>query len=309
MWKLVTPCERLSLFATAEADPFPDLNILHERAAVPSPPVRRLRIRALVLVLLSSCALGSNDDEPDAASLVPQFAPSESTLPPSNTSSPPAPTPESASNAAPATRRNGRPGSSAATVPTGTSSGGGSTATTAAATPPAAPSEPITPTTGTISDRQGDVTFSLDRRPDWADLIGGTLTRRGDGYELRVKLGGAVPSTYETERTINIASFYDVTGDGSIDYEVWVNLAAEGWGGSYFDNTRTGANRINDEALTITPTGDELVVSFPLAHLAAAERMQWALAMEWGRYEAIGTAAAARDDAPDNDAAAAFPSG
>ena len=166
----------------------------------------------------------------------------------------------------------------------------------------------FTPTTGSIADQKGDVTLSLDRPPAWADLLGGTLTRRAEGYELRVKLGGEVPATYEPERTINIASFYDVTGDGSIDYEVWVNLASGGWGGSYFDNTRRGANRINDEALGITPTGDELVITFPLTHLASAERMQWAMASEWGRYETIGTAAAARDDAPDNDAAARFPS-
>lgn len=271
--------------------------------------MRRVGVTALVLVLLSGCALGSNDDEPGAASLEPQFAPSESTLPPSNTSTPPAPRPETGSKLAAATPENGPAGSPAATVATGTSSGDGSTTATPAATPTPAPAEVVTPTTGAISDRQGDVTFSLDRRPRWADLVGGTLTRRGDGYELRVKLAGAVPSTYETERTINIASFFDVTGDGSIDYEVWVNLASEGWGGSYFDNTRTGANRINDEALAITPTGNELVISFPLTHLAAAERMQWAMAMEWGRYEVIGTAAAARDDAPDNDAAARFPSG
>jgi len=172
----------------------------------------------------------------------------------------------------------------------------------------AAPPPTFAPTTATISDRKGDVTFSVDRPPAWADLVGGTLTRRPEGYELRVKLGAEVPSTYESERTINIASFYDVTGDGSIDYEVWVNLASGGWGGSYFDNTRRGANRLNDEALAIRTEGAELVVGFPLSHLASAERMQWSLAMEWGRYEVIGTVAAARDDAPDNDAAAQFPS-
>jgi hypothetical protein len=268
------------------------LGVVHGRTIS---PVRRLGAVAITFFVLSGCALGRND-APEAASLEPQFAPSESTLPPSNTSSIPPPQPGSSASS-PEGQGTGGP---ATTAPSG-----GQTPTTAAS---ASPSTAITPTTGSITDKRGDVTLSVDRPPAWADLLGGTLTRRAEGYELRVKLGGEVPSTYERDRTINIASFYDVTGDGSIDYEVWVNLASGGWGGSYFDNTRRGANRINDDALAITPVGDELVITFPLSHLASAERMRWAMASEWGRYEVIGTAAAARDDAPDNDAAASFPS-
>ena len=106
---------------------------------------------------------------------------------------------------------------------------------------------------------------------------------------------------------MNIASFYDVDGDGRIDFEVWANLAARGWGGSWFDN-RAGAARYGDKAeVGITVAGDEVVLRFPLSHLGGLDRFRWALASEWGRYEALSTKATARDDAPDDDGAARFP--
>lgn len=163
------------------------------------------------------------------------------------------------------------------------------------------------PTTGSLSDRKGDVSFSLDRPPAWADIVGATVARSASAYEVRIALGGPVPSTYERERTINVASFFDVDGDGSVDYEVWANLASGGWGGSYFDNTRPRGGRFNDESLVITPVGSELVVAFPVTHLASARTFQWAVGTEWGRYETLGTAASARDEAPDDDGAAVFP--
>jgi hypothetical protein len=244
----------------------------------------------LALVFLNSCALG-RDDEPEAASLEPKF----DSAPPAQPSQPTSPpTVGATSSSAPREQRAGSPTTSPA-QPAGT---------TAAPTQEATPGAP---TTASLSDKKGDVTLSLDRPPTWADIVGGTLTRRADVYELRIRMGGTVPSTYDRDHTINVASFYDVDGNGSIDHEVWVNLASGGWGGSYFDNTKRGGSRINDDALAIQPQGDELVVTFPLEHLKSASRMQWALAMEWGRYDVIGTAAAARDDAPDNDGAAQFP--
>lgn len=107
---------------------------------------------------------------------------------------------------------------------------------------------------------------------------------------------------------MNIASFYDVNGDGQIDYEVWANLADTGWAASYFDDT-TGKARFGEQAgVAVALAGDELVLRFPASHLGGASRLRWSLASEWGKYEVISTLAAARDDAPDNDAAVSFSS-
>lgn len=107
---------------------------------------------------------------------------------------------------------------------------------------------------------------------------------------------------------MNVASFYDVNGDGQIDYEVWANLADSGWSPSYFDDT-AGTARFGPAAgITVTIAEDELVLRFPASHLGGAARLRWSLASEWGRYEVISTMGAARDDAPDNDGAASFPS-
>jgi hypothetical protein len=182
---------------------------------------------------------------------------------------------------------------------------------------PAPPDEP-TATTATageptteavITDRDGDATPSpIDPPPAWSDLLGARLVRSGSGFELRIRLGGgdAPESTPDDDHTMNLASFYDVDGDGSIDYEIWANVASGGWGASYFDND--GGGRFGDESfVTVTTEGDEVVVRFALLHLDGAERFRWSIASEWGRYDAIGTPAMVRDEAPDDDGAAAFP--
>lgn len=106
---------------------------------------------------------------------------------------------------------------------------------------------------------------------------------------------------------MNIASFYDVDGDGTIDYEVWANIANGGWGESYFDNSKKGGRYQEASGVTVTTEGDEVVLRFPLSHLANAARFRWSLASEWGRYGVIGTDQAARDAAPDDDGASSFP--
>jgi hypothetical protein len=161
-----------------------------------------------------------------------------------------------------------------------------------------------------VTDRAGDATPSLvDRAPAWADLVGARLVRSDGGFELRVRLdGGSAPQkTDDDDHTMNIASFYDLDGDGRIDTEVWLNVASSGWGATWFDNVGDGGGFQEGSGVTVTPEGDEVVARFPLSHLGGAERFRWALASEWGRYEAIGTVAAARDDVPDNDNVAAFP--
>jgi hypothetical protein len=181
---------------------------------------------------------------------------------------------------------------------------------TAAGTPPST-TAPLAaaPTAAAIVDRAGDVTPSpLDRPPAWADLLGARLTRRADGFELRVRLaGGSAPSSTDEAHTMNVASFYDLDGDGRVDFEVWANLASRGWGSSYFDDVHGSGDFQERSGVTVTTEGDEVVLRFPLTHLQRATRFRWSIASEWGRYEVLGTAASARDDAPDDDAAADFP--
>ena len=159
-----------------------------------------------------------------------------------------------------------------------------------------------------ITDRAGDVTTSVERPPAWVDLVGATLSRTSAGFELRVRLGGGeAPTSTDEDHTMNVASFYDVDGDGSIDYEIWANLAARGWGSSYFDDVHHGGGFQERSGVHVTPEGDEVVLRFPASHLGSAAAFRWSVSSEWGRYQTLGTVASARDDAPDDDAAAPFP--
>lgn len=177
------------------------------------------------------------------------------------------------------------------------------------------PGTPTQPTSGaavpvltaSISDRAGDLTPSpLDRPPGWADLRGATLRRTGEGYELSVSLGDPVPErSPDGDHTMNVASFYDLDGDGVVDVEVWANLADSGWGPAAYDGRggRFGA----ESDVSVSFEGGRLVLRFPLSLLAGDDRFRWSIASEWGRYEVIGTDLAARDDAPDGDQPAQLP--
>lgn len=173
-------------------------------------------------------------------------------------------------------------------------------------TPPPADDPPPAELTAALDDPRGDLDPSVEPPPDHADLLGGTLTRRTDGYELRVRLGAEVPERADQDHTLNVASFHDVDGDGHIEFEVWANLADSGWGPAYYDNTEGGGGFGDDSGVRVLTDGPELVLRFPLGHLEGAESLRWALASEWGRYETLSTSASARDAAPDSGAAS-FP--
>lgn len=165
--------------------------------------------------------------------------------------------------------------------------------------------------TSSFADPVGDLTPSADAAPAWADLAGGRLTRTPDGFELRTGLGGgkAPDRAPDERRTMNIASFFDLDGDGRVEVQIWANISEEGWYPAYYTPEFAGPNRFGDESgVTIRVDGPDLVLAFPVSHLGGAERFRWSLASEWGPYETIGTDLAARDDAPDHDQAAAFPS-
>lgn len=240
-----------------------------------------------VCVLLTGCARGGGDRN-DRANLEPRFEPDAAG--PLTTGVPA-----------------GDVGAGSAVSTTTTTARGAS----AGGKPPAQVPAPVVvgATTAAIVDRVGDLTPSpADPPPPWADLAGATMIRRADGFELRVKLGGGTaPSTTDEDHTMNIASFFDVDGDGSIDFEVWANLASGGWGSSYFDNVNGKTGFQEDSGVSVKAEGGDVVVRFPLAHLGNAEQFRWALASEWGRYEVLGTIAMARDDMPDDDGAARFP--
>jgi hypothetical protein len=205
-------------------------------------------------------------------------------------------------------------------APTTTAAPGNPTSSTPNVIGPPSTSVPPRATTQTIvavsggafaqlSDPADDLTTSVERPPAWADLLGATLSRTSNGFELRVRLGGGkAPTSSDEEHTMNVASFFDVDGDGKIDYEVWANIAARGWGASYFDDVHRTGGYQEKSGVTVTPEGDEVVLRFPPSHLGGSTAFRWSIASEWGRYSSLGSVATARDDAPDDDKAADFPS-
>jgi hypothetical protein len=205
------------------------------------------------------------------------------------------------------------PATTATTAATGSASPAtatGSRATTTAPAPPSSGPEGTAPAlvTARITDRIGDATPSLlDRPPAWADLAGATLTRSSSRYELRVRLGGgAAPQRTDGDHTMNVASFYDVDGDGNVDYEVWANVADSGWSGSWFDD-RDGVSRYGEDAgVTWTAEGDAIVMRFDAAHVGNAKSFRWSVASEWGRYETLSSPTSSKDDVPDDDLPATF---
>ena len=237
---------------------------------------------AVTLALVSG-ACGGDDDSvaPAEVPMAPQFAP--------ETSAAPEGAPETSTTAG-----------SAAAVPAATES--------SSSTPGPGTGAAASERRASVADPRGDVTPALaDSAPAWADLTGADLRSTAGAYELRVALGGAAPSQAPEGRTMNVALFADTDGDGGIDYEVWANLGPEGWGGSWYDNRAGTVRFVDDSGVTVTTEGAALVRRFPASHLGSASSFRWSVASEWGRYEAIGTIAAARDDAPDGDAPTGFP--
>lgn len=170
---------------------------------------------------------------------------------------------------------------------------------------PAASSAPVATQalSASLSDPSGDVSGSLTKAPDQVDVLGATITREPDGFSLRVSFAGAVPAR-DAEKTENVASFYDVDGDGQVDYEVWATLADNGWSGSY--RFPDGARFGSDSQVKVGVDGRDLVLGFPLAHLRQARAFRWSVGAEWGTYEQVAAGATAHDTAPDHGVVA-FP--
>lgn len=263
------------------------------------------------LAVAGGCARGGSTDadEPAQVALEPRFAPEKITevesdsVPPSTTVGRDEPEPLSETPTSGATRKSRDPNASSAN--------GSAIEPESGASPGGGDANSIATTFAAIEDSEFDTTPSLlEDPPPWSDLSGARLTRTSEGFELRVRLRGGAPATSGSEdHTMNIASFYEVDGDGTIDYEVWLNVSSGGWGASYFDNTGGGKGGFQEQSgVDVAPEGAEVVARFPLSHLLDADRFRWSLSSEWGRYEMVGTSAMVKDDLPDNDAPANFPS-
>ena len=174
---------------------------------------------------------------------------------------------------------------------------------------PPAPTPPDpAPSTSSVDDAAGDVTASLlDDPPDHADLRAARVTLQGDAFEVVVTLGGEVPQRQsDPDRTMNVAWFADVDGDGVVDHEVWLNLADDGWFPGHRDNQRQQASFGSGTGIEVEVRDRDLVVRFG-RDLLGTDAFRWAVASEWGRYETLGTEAAARDSAPEDHASVNHP--
>lgn len=181
---------------------------------------------------------------------------------------------------------------------------------TAPGTPPATPTEASTPSvppdaSGRLDDPAGDVTGLSP--PDWADLRSAEIVRQGTTFTLTHTADGAFPEQGDGTNTMNIATFFDVDGDGNVDYEVWANLSPEGWGTSYFDEREGTARYAADDDVDVEVVESAVQLRFPTTHLAEAPSFRWSIASEYGPYEAIGTDAMARDYLPDDRSGQPFP--
>ena len=179
--------------------------------------------------------------------------------------------------------------------------GGGRTRDGAARSADASVAGPVS-----IQDPSGDLSASPEGAPPSADIVAVALTRKGDEIEVRTTFAGPVPVKQSGSKGMNVASFYDVDGNGMVDYEVWASLADNGWGTGHLDDRRNKATFGPSTGIEVTVEGKTLVTRFPLERVGGARGFRWSAASEWGSYESMAASTSARDYAPD-DGAAEYP--
>lgn len=178
------------------------------------------------------------------------------------------------------------------------------------ATSPAPPDRPDDTfrASAEVQDPTGDVDEPLlVDAPEYADLRAGAIEIDGDRVTLSVSFATETPETSDDDHTMNVASFYDIDGDGTVDYEVWANLSSTGWGTSWFDNRQRRSLYGSDDEVEVRVTPAALVLTYPRSYLGDAQAFRWALAAEWGTYEALATGRMTSDRAPDEGRPARFP--
>jgi hypothetical protein len=158
----------------------------------------------------------------------------------------------------------------------------------------------------TFDDPVGDATGGIGASPTWADLAGGSLERQGNAYRLIVRLGGDAPETSPRPKTMNIATYFDLNGDGAVDREIWVNLGPNGWGPAVYDN-EGHATPGRASNVSVVEEGGNVRILFPDVTLGRPIRLRFSVASEYGDVTALGGTTTRRDDAPDNDRPVSFP--
>ncbi len=188
--------------------------------------------------------------------------------------------------------------------PASTSSPSPSTPSTSSS----APGPVVTTERVSFDDPVGDATpgVGLTDPPEWTDLAGAELVRTGEEYRLHIRLAGTAPDKSSGSNTMNIASFYDVDGDGTIDHEIWVNIDPEGYGPAWYDD-RGRAAFGRESGVSVSTAGETVTLSFSASRIGSPDRLRFSLASEYGDVSTIGSSFARRDDAPDDDRAVSFP--
>jgi hypothetical protein len=156
-----------------------------------------------------------------------------------------------------------------------------------------------------VTDPAGDLSRSLEGAPASADIVAVRLERAGDTVVVRTTFAGAVPATQSANqgKGMNVASFYDVDGNGLVDYEVWASLADNGWGTGYRDARQRTAAFGSSTGIEVSVEGKTLVTRFPADRIAGADAFGWSAAAEWGSFESMAAGTSARDHAPEEQAA------
>lgn len=260
------------------------------------PAPRGLLLAVMTGMITAACVPIGNQSEPPPAELEPDFAPASDADDGSE-----APTPPSSTDAQPTPADSTSDGQTGSDVPTADPSGSPTSSPSPTTAAPFRGSAPVT-------DAPSDRTATLEPSPDWADLQSVTIERDGDAMTLSIGLtGGAPDAAPDDQHTMNIATFFDVDGDGFLDYEIWANVNDSGWGTAYYDNVEGRALFADQDGIEVTVRNGRVVMTFDASLVGSAERFRFATSSEYGRYETIGTELMARDDAPDNDQPARFP--
>ena len=166
--------------------------------------------------------------------------------------------------------------------------------------------QPVDAAPVTVSDPAGDQSASLQGPGDAADIVAVRLDVTGDTVEVRTTFVGEVPARMTGRHGMNVASFYDVDGNGLVDYEIWVSLADNGWGTGYRDARESTAAFGPGTGIEVEVSGRTLTTRFPRDLVGGAQRFRWSAASEWGSHESMAASTSARDHAPD-DGAATYP--
>lgn len=153
-----------------------------------------------------------------------------------------------------------------------------------------------------VADPTGDLDRGVETAPSSADIVAVELTRAGGTIEVRTTFAAAVPTRMNGDKGMNVASFYDVDGNGIIDYEVWASLADNGWGTGHLDRREEKASFGPSSGITVTVEGHTLITRFPVERVGGAKSFRWSAASEWGTYESMAASTSARDYAPDEGA-------